>query len=158
MRIIHVYGAPFWSPKSTQIGPKTSPKLRRFVSAKKMLFKSLLEPSWADLGAFWRPSLGHLSDLGSSWDYLKFIRGAPRVSCRRLEPIRGYFPGHLGFQYGAPVHAGVCLVRDHFLDAARVSKRVLDRTWQNLGAFRDILEGSWSVGRKWGAYRIEGGS
>ena len=50
----------FWlpkrTPKSTKIGPKTSPKLRRFSRAKKIVFKSLLEPSWADLGAFWRPS------------------------------------------------------------------------------------------------------
>ena len=46
----------FREPKSTKIGPKTSPNFRRFSRAKKLLFKSLLEPSWADLGAFWRPS------------------------------------------------------------------------------------------------------
>ena len=45
-------------PKSTKIGSKTSQNLRRFSRAKKLLFKSLLEPSWADLGAFWRPSWG----------------------------------------------------------------------------------------------------
>ena len=35
---------------------KTNQNSRRFSRAKKLLFKSLLEPSWADLGAFWRPS------------------------------------------------------------------------------------------------------
>ena len=50
--------APFWTPKSTKIEPKTSPNLRRFSRAKKVLSKSLLGPSWADLGAFWRPSWG----------------------------------------------------------------------------------------------------
>ena len=40
------------------MAPKTNQNLRRFSRAKKLLFKSLLEPSWADLGAFWRPSWG----------------------------------------------------------------------------------------------------
>ena len=48
----------FREPKSTKIGPKTSPNLRRFSKAKKLVFNSLLEPSWADLGTFWRPSWG----------------------------------------------------------------------------------------------------
>ena len=39
----------FGRPKSTKISPKTSQNLRRFSRAKKLLFKSLLEPSWADL-------------------------------------------------------------------------------------------------------------
>jgi len=46
----------FEGPKSTKIDSKMNQKLRRFSRAKKNLFKSLLEPSWADLGAFWRPS------------------------------------------------------------------------------------------------------
>ena len=54
--------ADFWGalgkPKSTQIGAKTRPNLRRFSRPKKLVFKSLLEPSWADLGAFGRPSWG----------------------------------------------------------------------------------------------------
>ena len=53
-----IFGAPKEDPKSTKIGPKTSPNLRRFSRPKKLRFKSLLEPSWADLGAFWRPSWG----------------------------------------------------------------------------------------------------
>ena len=57
-RVALAYGAPFWHPKSTKIGPKTHQNLRRFSGAKKLLFKSVLEPSWADLGAFWRPSWG----------------------------------------------------------------------------------------------------
>ena len=56
------FAKPIWGrfgrPKSTKMEPKTSPNLRRFSRAKKLLFKSLLEPSWADLGAFWRPSWG----------------------------------------------------------------------------------------------------
>ena len=52
------YGAPFGRPKSTKIASKTSQNLRRFSRAKKLRFKSLLEPSWADLGAFWVPSWG----------------------------------------------------------------------------------------------------
>ena len=39
-----------------KMAPKTSQKLRRFSRAKKLLFKRLLEPSWADLKAFWEPS------------------------------------------------------------------------------------------------------
>ena len=54
------------SPKSTKIGPKTSQNLRRFSRAKKLLFKSLLEPSWADLEAFWRPSWGLKLRSGTS--------------------------------------------------------------------------------------------
>ena len=45
-------------PKSTKIGPKTSQNLRRFSRPKKLRFKTHLEPSWADLEAFWRPSWG----------------------------------------------------------------------------------------------------
>ena len=44
------YGAPFWTPKSTKMASKTRQNLRRFSRTKKMLSKSLLEPSWADLG------------------------------------------------------------------------------------------------------------
>ena len=46
------YGAPFWDPKSTKLGPQTDPKLRRFSRPKKLLFKSFLGTSWADLGHF----------------------------------------------------------------------------------------------------------
>ena len=52
----HICSPPKRRPKSTKIGPKTSPKLRRFSRAKKIVFKTVLGPSWADLGAFWRPS------------------------------------------------------------------------------------------------------
>ena len=52
----------FWAPqrgaKSIKNAAKTEQKLSRFSSSKKLLFKSLLEPSWADLGAFWKPSWG----------------------------------------------------------------------------------------------------
>ena len=44
-RVLLRYGGGFGSPKSTKIGPKTSPKLRRFSRAQKIVFKSLLEPS-----------------------------------------------------------------------------------------------------------------
>ena len=44
-----------WSPKTTKIGPKTNQNLRRFSRPKKLRFKSLLEPSWADLGALRPP-------------------------------------------------------------------------------------------------------
>jgi hypothetical protein len=61
-------GQSFWEgfgdqnrPKSD---PKTGPNLRRFSSPKKLLFQSLLEPSWADLGAFWRPSWGQQQRSG----------------------------------------------------------------------------------------------
>ena len=54
----YYFGTRFGRPKSTKMAPKTRPNLRRFSRAKKMLFKSVLEPSWADLGAFWTPSWG----------------------------------------------------------------------------------------------------
>ena len=53
-------------PKSTQIGPKTSQNLRQFSRAKQLLFKCLLETSWADLGAFWRASWGPKLRSGNS--------------------------------------------------------------------------------------------
>ena len=52
------FWAPQRGPKSIKNAAKTEQKLSRFSSSKKLLFKSLLEPSWADLGAFWRPSWG----------------------------------------------------------------------------------------------------
>ena len=51
-RIIHVFGPPFWDPKSTKIASKTRQKLRRCSRAKKLLSKNLLGPSWADLEHF----------------------------------------------------------------------------------------------------------
>ena len=52
----------FWlsqgQPKPSQNGTQTSQNSRRFPRAKKLLFKTVLEPSWADLGAFGRPSWG----------------------------------------------------------------------------------------------------
>ena len=51
-------GVQLGTPKSTKIGPKTGQILRRFLRAKKWLFNSVLEPSWVDLGPFWRPSWG----------------------------------------------------------------------------------------------------
>ena len=40
----------FGEPKSVKNRTQDEPKIRRFSRAKKLLFKSLLEPSWADLG------------------------------------------------------------------------------------------------------------
>ena len=42
-------------PKSSKIGPKTSPNLRRFSKGKKSLFKTVLEASWVDLGTLGPP-------------------------------------------------------------------------------------------------------
>ena len=50
------YGGGVGRPKSTKMGSKTSGNLRQFSRAKKVLSKRLLEPSWADLGAFWEAS------------------------------------------------------------------------------------------------------
>ena len=52
------FGGPFWEPKSSKMGPKTSPNLRRFSRGPKSLLKTVLEASWVHLGAFWRPSCG----------------------------------------------------------------------------------------------------
>ena len=57
-RIHQTFWTPYGRPKSTKIGSKTRQNLRRFSRAKKLLFKSLLEPSWADLRAFWDASWG----------------------------------------------------------------------------------------------------
>ena len=54
-RIHHTFGTPYGRPKSTKIDSKTNQNFRRFSRAKKMLFKSLLEPSWADLGPLQPP-------------------------------------------------------------------------------------------------------
>ena len=49
---------PFGHQNRPNTAPETSQNPRRFSKAKKMLFKSVLEPSWADLGSFWAPSWG----------------------------------------------------------------------------------------------------
>ena len=48
--------------------------------------------------------------------------------------IWGRFGGHLGVQICAPVHAGVCLVKNHVFDVDKLARHVLDRTWPNLAA------------------------
>ena len=53
---ILVFWPPREDPKSTKMASKTSQNLRRFSRSKTLIFKSLLEPSWADLGPFWKPS------------------------------------------------------------------------------------------------------
>ena len=57
-----------------------------------------------------------------------------RGSWSRLGPILRHFGGHLGSQICAPVHAGVCLVKHHVLDADKLPRRVLDRSWPILAA------------------------
>ena len=51
-------GSPKGSQNRPQMAPKTHPNFRRFSRAKKLFFKSLLEPSWTDLEPFWEPSWG----------------------------------------------------------------------------------------------------
>ena len=57
-----------------------------------------------------------------------------RPSWSRLEAILRHFGGHLGSQICAPVHAGVCLVKNHVFDVDKLPRRVLDRSWPNLAA------------------------
>ena len=58
-----VFGHPFWHQNRSKTAPKTSQNPRRFSRAIKALFKSVLEPSWADLGPFWAPSWGPKSSF-----------------------------------------------------------------------------------------------
>ena len=58
------FGGGLGGQNRPQMAPATSQKLRRFSRAKKLLFKSLLEPSWADLRAFWVPSWGQKKRSG----------------------------------------------------------------------------------------------
>ena len=52
--------APRWHPKWPKIGPRRLPDgLQELFSMLKIVFKNLLEPSWADLGPIWAPSWGH---------------------------------------------------------------------------------------------------
>ena len=67
-------------------------------------------------------------------DFQERKKCSPRASWSRLGPILGHFGGHLGLQYRAPVHAGVCLVRNHVLDVDRLPRRVLDRSCPILAA------------------------
>ena len=46
----------FWGPKIDQNRTQNASKIKTFSRAKKMLFKSLLKPSWADLDPFLTPS------------------------------------------------------------------------------------------------------
>jgi hypothetical protein len=59
-----IFGPSKGSLKSTKIDSKMDQNLRRFSRAKKLLSKSLLEPSWADPGAFWEPSWGQQQRSG----------------------------------------------------------------------------------------------
>ena len=61
-------------------------------------------------------------------------KSSSRASWSRLEPILGRLGGHLGVHICAPVHAGVCLVKNHVFDVDKLARRVLDRTWPNLAA------------------------
>ena len=58
-----VFGNPFWLPNRPKTIPKTDQNPRRFSRARKTLFKTVLEPSWADLGPFWAPSWGPKSSF-----------------------------------------------------------------------------------------------
>ena len=51
-----VFGPPFGTQNPPKMPPKTGQNLKGFSKAKKLLSKTLLEPSWAELGAFRRPS------------------------------------------------------------------------------------------------------
>ena len=51
-------GGGFGHQNRPKTAPETSQNPRRFSRAIKVLFKSVLEPSWADLGSFWAPSWG----------------------------------------------------------------------------------------------------
>ena len=78
-RSILTFRGAFGRPKSTKIGPKTSQNLRRFSRSKKLLFKSVLGPSWAAPGAFWRPPWGHerrfrIEIHTSWWKFMFFMK------------------------------------------------------------------------------------
>ena len=49
---------PIWEPKSVKIATRNESKFKTIFKSEKLLFKSLLEPSWAEFGAFRRPSWG----------------------------------------------------------------------------------------------------
>ena len=49
---------PIWGPSRFKIGPKTHPKFKRLLIAKKWPSKPVLDPSWGDLGSFWMPCWG----------------------------------------------------------------------------------------------------
>ena len=63
-RIHHVYGTRFGEPKSTKIDTQHESKFKTIFKSKKLLSQSLVEPSWPDLGAFWRPSWGPQNRCG----------------------------------------------------------------------------------------------
>ena len=49
---------PFGTPNWSKIGPKTIPNLIRFLRPSKSVSKTVLGPSWADLGRFGASSWG----------------------------------------------------------------------------------------------------
>ena len=64
VREFKVERVPKGSQNRRKMAPKTSQNSRRFSRAKKLLSKSLLGPSWADLRAFWEPSWGSKNRCG----------------------------------------------------------------------------------------------
>jgi len=51
-------------PKIDQNRTQNESKMKTIFKSEKIVFKSLLEPSWADLGAFWEASWGSQNRCG----------------------------------------------------------------------------------------------
>ena len=88
----------FWDLNRLRMASETSQNSRSFPSANKLLFKSLLEPSWADLGSFWVPSWGPKKRSGirtcNVWWKLTFLmkisfRNASRTKLDSTWPPKG---------------------------------------------------------------------
>ena len=63
-RTYHVFGVPFGGPKSTKIDTQNASNFKTIFKSQKIVFKSLLGPSWADLAPFWAPSWGSKNRCG----------------------------------------------------------------------------------------------
>ena len=59
-RYLHTPGGPFGRPNRHQNGTKNDPKTKRKFKRQKRRSKTILDPSWGDLGPSWVPSWADL--------------------------------------------------------------------------------------------------
>jgi hypothetical protein len=130
-----------WGQNDPNLAPQDDPKSskNRLQKMIKILidFKTAIGPTtpkfWALKNTQNQPK-SHPKRVKNEDDFQERQSCSSRASWGRLGPILRHFGGHLGSQICAPVHAGVCLVKHHVLDADKLPRRVLDRSWPILAA------------------------
>ena len=80
------------------------------------------------------PPKSHPKRVQIEVDFQERKKSSSRASWSRLGAFLEHFGGHLGVQICAPVHAGVCGVKNHVFDVDQLSRRVSDPSWRILAS------------------------